>query len=154
MGSLLRGITGCRDAVTTLARRANPQGTVVVVVGVAQPAEYVCVNGGSQVLDERTGLLLALEMPLGIFTAAEREDFEVRLRWVCRCFIQVADDPRKFEDRVGSPLSPERLAYSLQALRPVGLSASPPNITCACFNALTQDRRGTVQFVLLIFHEL
>jgi len=44
-------------------------------------------NGGSQVVDERTGLLLVLEALLGIFAVAERVGFEVWFRWVRRCFI-------------------------------------------------------------------
>ena len=71
-GSLLREMTGYRDAVITLARRAPLRGTVVEVVRDAQSATYVFANGGSQVVDERTGLLLILEALLDVFAVAER----------------------------------------------------------------------------------
>ena len=56
-------------------------------MGDEQSAAFVFANGSSQVVDERTGLLLVLEAPLDIFAVAEREGFEVWFRWVRRCFI-------------------------------------------------------------------
>ena len=46
-GSLLREMTGYRNAVFSLARRAPLRGTVVEVLGDAQSAAYVFANGGS-----------------------------------------------------------------------------------------------------------
>ena len=83
-GSLLREMTGYRDAVFTLARRAPLRDKVVEVVGDAQPAAYVFASGGSQVVDVRTGLRLILEALWNIFAVAEREGFKVRFRWVRR----------------------------------------------------------------------
>ena len=68
-------------------------------------------NGGSQVFDERTGRLLIQEALLDIFAVAERESFEVRFRWVRRCFIQDANDLSKFVDPMGFSLWPGWLAY-------------------------------------------
>ena len=73
----MREMAGYRDAVTALARRAPLRGTVVEVVGDAQSAECVVANGGSQVVDERTGLLLILVVLLDIFAVAERDDFKL-----------------------------------------------------------------------------
>ena len=164
-GSLLREMTGYRDAVITLARRAPLRGTVFEVVGDAQPASYVSANGGSQVVDERT---LILETPLDIFAVAEREGFEVRCRWVRRCFIQDAGDLRRFVHPMGYSLSSELLAYVWQrsGTWDLGRYASSSNTLCSCFNAvfdsvhveganvLTQDWRGTVSFVLPNYREL
>ena len=167
-GSLLREMTGYRDAVLTLARRAHLRGTMVEIVGDAQSAGYVFANGGSQVVDERTGLLLILEALLDIFAVAEREGFKVRFRWVRRCFIQDADDLSKFVDPMDFSLAPDWLAYVRQHFGPwdVDRYASPSNATCSRFNALfdsvlvegvnalTQDWRGSVSFVLPNFHEI
>ena len=49
----------------------------------------------------------AARMPLDIIAVAEHGVFEVRFRWVCRCFIQNADDPCKFVGRMGVSLPPE-----------------------------------------------
>ena len=167
-GSLLREMTGYRDAVLTLARRAHLRGTMVEIVGDAQSAGYVFANGGSQVVDERTGLLLILEALLDIFAVAEREGFKVRFRWVRRCFIQDADDLSKFVDPMDFSLAPDWLAYVRQRFGPwdVDRYTSPSNATCSRFNALfdsvlvegvnalTQDWRGSVSFVLPNFHEI
>ena len=80
---------------------------MVEIVGDAQSAGYVFANGGSQVVDERTGLLLILEALLDIFAVAEREGFKVRFRWVRRCFIQDADDLSKFVDPMDFSLAPD-----------------------------------------------
>ena len=167
-GSLLREMTGYRDAVVTLARRATLRGAMVEVVGDAQSAQFVFANGGSQVVDEPTGLLLILEALLSIYAVAEREGFEVRFRWVRRCYIQDADDLSKFVDRMDFSLTPEGLAHVWQRFGPweVDRYASPSNTTCVRFNALfdsvnvegvnalTQDWRSSVSFVLPNFHEL
>ena len=92
----------------------------------------------------------------------------MRFRWVRRCFIQDADDLGKFVDPMDFSLSPEWLAHARQRFGPwdVHRCASPSNATCPRFNALfdsvhvegvnalTQDWRETVSFVLPNFHEL
>ena len=99
---------------------------------------------------------------------AEREGFEARFRWVRRCYIQDADDLSKFVDRMDFSLTPEWLAHVWQRFGPweVDLYASPSNTKCVRFNALfdsvnvegvnalTQDWRSSVSFVLPNFHEL
>ena len=166
-GSLLREMTGYRDAIATLARRADLQGTVVEIVGDAQSAQYVFANGGSQVVDDDTGLLLILEALLDIFAVATRAGCEARFRWVRRCFIQDADDLSKFVDRMDFSLAPGCLDYVWRRFGPwdVDRYASPSNATCPRFNALfdsvhveavnalRQDWRGTTSFVLPDFHE-
>ena len=69
---------------------------------------------------------------------AEREGFEVRFRWVRRCYIQDADDLSKFVDRMDFSLTPEGLAHVWQQFGPweVDRYASPSNTTCVRFNAL------------------
>ena len=37
---------------------------------------------------------------LDVFAVAVHDDFAARFRWVCRCSIQVADDPSKFVGRM------------------------------------------------------
>lgn len=72
-----------------------------------------------------------------VFAVAVHNDFAARFRWVCRCSIQVADDPNKFVDRMNVAPPPEWFASVWQALRPVGRRryASPSNIACSHFNA-------------------
>ena len=113
-------MAGYRDAVVTPARRATLRGAMVEVVGYAQSAQFVFANGDSQVVDEPTGLLLIPEALLRTFAAAEREGFEVRFRWVRRCYIQDADDLSKFVDRMDFSLTPEGLAHVWQRFGPGG----------------------------------
>ena len=51
---------------------------------------------------------MATRTLLVVFAVAVHNDFAARFRWVCRCSIQVADDPNKFVDRmnVAPPLPP------------------------------------------------
>ena len=73
---------------------------------------------------------------LDVFAVAVHDDFAARFRWVCRCSIQVADDPSKFVGRmIVAP--PEWFASVWQALRPVRHCRypCPLNIACSHFNA-------------------
>jgi hypothetical protein len=70
-GSLLRELTGYRDAVRALARRTPLVGKRVSVVGDAKSATYIFANGGSQVVDKETGTLLLTETLLDILNDAD-----------------------------------------------------------------------------------
>ena len=125
-------------------------------------------NGGSQVVDEPTGLLLILEAPLRTCAVAKREGFEARLRWMRRCYIQDTDVLSKFFNRMGFSLAPEWLAHVWQRFGPLEVSryASPLKAPRVRFNplidsvnakgakALTKDWRSSVSLVLPDFHDL
>ena len=81
------------------------RGAMVEVEGDAQSAQVVFANGGSQVVEEPTGLLFIPEAPLSTCAVAEREGFGARFRWVRRRYIQDADDVSKFVDRMDFSLA-------------------------------------------------
>ena len=83
-GSLLRELTGYRDAIRTLGRRSPLAGSVVSVVGDAKSATYIFANGGSQVVDQETGTLMLTEVLLDILNEAADGAYEVQFRWVRR----------------------------------------------------------------------
>ena len=58
-------------------------GAMIEVVGDAQSAQFVFANGGSQVVDEPTGLLLIPEAPLRTCAVEERGGSGL-FRWVRR----------------------------------------------------------------------
>ena len=141
-GSLLREMTGYRDAVHTLAQTAPLAGTVVEVVGDAQSATFIFANGGSQVQDASTGELLLLEVLLDILALGDSEGCEIRFRWVPREQLQDADDLSKLVDRMDFSLKKAAFKYVLARFGPVDIDAfaAPHNAIAKRFYA----RHGAV----------
>jgi hypothetical protein len=167
-GSLLRELTGYRDAVRALARRTPLAGKMVSVVGDARSATYIFAKGGSQVVDKETGCLLITEVLLDILNDADDAGYDVAFRWVRREEIQDADDLSKFVDTMDFSLEPKCLAHVLNTYGPVHVDAfaAPHNAVCARFfarfdattveatDALAQDWSQDVMFVLPDFHQI
>jgi len=167
-GSLLRELTGYRDAVRALARRTPLVGKTVSVVGDARSATYIFANGGSQVVDKASGTLMITETLLDILNDADAGAYEVAFRWVRREEIQDADDLSKFVDTMDFSLTPDCLAYVLRTFGPVNVDAfaAPHNTVCPRFfalfdsdkvetvDALGQDWSQDVMFVLPDFHKI
>ena len=164
--SVLRELTGYRDAYLTLRRRRNMSGMVIEIVGDSLCCQYIFGNGGSQVADEETGVLQITETLLDLLTAAAADGAEVRFRWVRRECVQDADDLSKFADRMDFGLRPEWLDYVLGEYGPwdVDRFAGDHNTTAKRFNALfdskhaeaadamAQDWSEGVSFILPDFH--
>ena len=167
-GSLLREMTGYRDAVYALEQEAKLADKVVEIVGDAQSAKYIFANGGSQVQDPDTKELLLLETLLDIVNLGAAKNFEVRFRWVPREQLQDADDLSKMVDRMDFSLAPEVLAYVLRAYGPVTIDAfaAPHNhvvprffarygaVAAEARDAFAQDWSSGALFVLPDFHVL
>ena len=98
--SILWEMTGYALTTRTPAQRIRLRSTVVEIFGDSKCAEVIFRKGGSQAaFDDETGELLLLKALLDITGDAEREGFEVRLRWVPRALVQHANDLSKYEDR-------------------------------------------------------
>ena len=167
-GSLLRELTGYRDAIRTLARRTELKKSTVSVVGDAKSATYIFANGGSQVVDQATGTLMLTEVLLDILNEAEDGGYEVQFRWVRREEIQDADDLSKFVDTMDFSLTPSSKKYVLRAFGPVDIDAfaAPHNAvlprffarfdahTAEAVDSLAQDWSSDALFVLPDFHKI
>jgi hypothetical protein len=167
-GSLLRELTGYRDAIRTLGRRSPLAGSVVSVVGDAKSATYIFANGGSQVVDQETGTLMLTEVLLDILNEAADGAYEVQFRWVRREEIQDADDLSKFVDTMDFSLRPSCLKHVLRAFGPVDVDAfaAPHNAVAPRFfsrfdahtaqaaDAFAQDWSRDVLFVPPVFNKI
>mmetsp|Transcript_24927 Transcript_24927/g.42393 ORF Transcript_24927/g.42393 Transcript_24927/m.42393 type:complete len:520 (-) Transcript_24927:735-2294(-) len=167
-GSLLRELTGYRDALRTLSRRTKLEGLCVSVVGDALSATYIFANGGSQVIDEATGNLLLTETLLDIVNDAAAKRYEVQFRWVRREEIQDADDLSKFVDTMDFSLKPSCLKYVLNTFGSVDIDvfAAPHNAVTPRFFAMfdthtaeavdcfAQSWASDALFVLPDFHKI
>jgi hypothetical protein len=164
--SVLRELTGYRDAYLTLRRRRDMSGMVVEIVGDSLCCQFIFEKGGSQVVDEATGKLLITEALLELLSAAEGDGAEVRFRWV-RCeHVQDADDLSKFVDRMDFGLRPDWLEFVCNEFGPwdVDRFAGDHNSTAKRFNslfdsqhaeavdAMAQDWSEGVSFILPDFH--
>jgi hypothetical protein len=167
-GSLLRELTGYRDAVRTLARRTALEGRTISVVGDAKSATYIFANGGSQVVDKATGTLMLTEVLLDILNEADAGAYDVQFRWVRREEIQDADDLSKFVDTMDFSLTPSSLKYVLNTFGPVDVDAfaAPHNAvtqrffsrhdahTAEAVDGLAQNWTRDALFVLPDFHKI
>ena len=83
-GELAAPLKNRRDEAAAAAQEAEPKTAVVAAAATA-----------------------AAGIHMGVFAVAEHGDLEVQFRWVRRCVVQVADDPRKFVGRMGVSLPPK-----------------------------------------------
>ena len=164
--SALRELVGYCDALLTLCKKRDVNGTVAEIVGDSLCCHYIFENGGSQVVDDATGTLLITEVLLELLTAAASAGAEVRFRWVRREHVQDADDLSKFVDPMDFGFKPARLSETWRKLGPWDIDrfVYKHNTTCPRFNsliesrhpeavdAMAQDWSSGVSFILPNFH--
>ena len=138
--STLREMTGYRHTVDTLSQNHPDaiRGRLIEIVGDSQCASYIFANGGSQVVEPESGLLLLTDTLLAILEAAARGGFDVRFRWVKRELVQDADDLSKFVDRMDFSL--DKLWFRRVTIAygscDVDRFAAAHNTKCARFNSM------------------
>jgi hypothetical protein len=140
--SVLRELSGYRDAYLTLRRQHNMLSKSIGIAGDTPCCHYIFEKGGSQVIDDATGRLLITEALLELLSATEGVGAEVRFRWVRREYVQDADDLSKFVDRMGFGLGPDWLEYMSTEFGPwdVGRFAGVHSTTAKRFNSLFDSR--------------
>ncbi len=138
-------MTGYRHAVDVLGHHYSDaiRGRLVEIVGELQCASYTFANGGSQVVESESGLLLLMDTLLAILKAAKRGEFDVRFRWVKRELVQDSDDLIKFADHIDFSLG--KLWFRRVTITygncDVDRFAAAHNTKCARFNSMF----GTVE---------
>ena len=131
---------GDRHAVDVLAQFYPDaiRGSLIEIVGDSQCASYIFANGGSQVVDEESGLLLLTDTLIATLDTAARGGFAVRFRWVKREFVQDADDLSKFADRMDFSLSDPWFKHVSDKYGTCDIDrfAAAHNTKCARFNSM------------------
>jgi len=94
---------------------SSPVQSSILVVGDAQSAKFVFAKGGSQVVDNETGLLLITETFLDILDRGGSMGFETRLHWKPREDLTEVDALSKTVDRHDFGLRPEALKFAHKA---------------------------------------
>ena len=164
-GSTLREMTGYNHATEVLSRLTNLRGKVILIVGDAQSARFVFAKGGSQVVDNETGLLLITETLLDILS--DSVGFET-FHWKPREELTEVDALSKMVDRHDFGLRPAALKFVRKAFGSwdVDRFAAEHNATCPRFDSRLPCRScehadtfravwsGDVNFVLPPFHAL
>jgi len=136
-GSTLREMTGYDHATEVLSRLVDLRGKVVLIVGDAQSARFVFAKGGSQVVDDETGLLLITEALLDILNRGGSIGFTTRFQWKPREELVEADALSKLVDCHDFGLRPAALNFIRKAFGPwdVDRFAAEHNATCPRFDS-------------------